>query len=136
MTSYALKNSDLYSYATIQIQSHGFMVRTNEEFMYEIDIDSICGMTLRVHAGPMNPKNPMIKPEDVDRMIWDERSKGGNSFIMVYRSGKTKEEVLKLLHPQLKDHLAKRKAMYELLAKNAQSMLDVLDSNIIDQHIC
>lgn len=130
-----IKNGDLYCYATIDVSSHGFMIRTGEEFMHKIEICPLIGVELQGTSG-RTTLNVSVNPESIDKMVWDERLKDGNSFIMVYRAGKTVKEVLLMIHPQLKTHLTKRKAVYETLIKNVDEMLAVLDASVVTEHIC
>ena len=133
-----IKEGDLYSYATLNVQSHGYTVKTNEEFYYEVELNNFpdVHMTLRVHAGNYNPDNISIKPENIDRLIWDPRSYDGCSLVMVYRSGKTKEQVMNMIKPQLLNHMDIRYKGYLTLVNNAGLMREMIDRDFVDHFIC
>jgi len=124
-----MKDGDLYSYANVYVESHGFLIRTNEDFMYEVLVDPILGLELQIGTGDGGYSlNFHVKPEDIDKLIYDQRGKDKyHAYMLVYRSGKSREEVLKLIQPQLREVLEKRLAAFEELVFNAQEMLIVVD---------
>ena len=113
---------ELCSYATVVIQSHGFMIRTNEEFAYPVDVDKFLGVTVQVHAGPMNPKNVLIKESELNKLVFDQRERDANHFVMVYRAGRTKEQVLDMIQPQLLAVMHKRERAMREVVDNAHMM--------------
>lgn len=132
-----MKDGDLYSYATIDIASHGFNIKTNEDFMYEIKVSPVSEfeakagllpyVELQIGTNDYGSMNLRVQPEDIDRVIRDKRSQSFDSFIMVYRAGpKSKEEIIDLIRRQLADILILRKGAYEILVKNAGEMIETL----------
>ena len=122
-----IKDGDLYSYATIYVETHGFIIRTNHDFMHEVQLSDWLGVELTGTHSSSTP-NVSVPIGDVNKMVWDDRGRNPrtNAFIMVYRSGKTEFEVLEMIRPQLREHLQKLTAMYELLTANASEMAEVL----------
>lgn len=122
-----IKDGDLYSYATIHVESHGFMVRANHEFMYEIELSDWLGVELKVNPAGHH-HNVSVRPDQINKMTWDDRNRNGSSgYVLVYRSGKSEAEVLEMLRPQLQEHLITRKKAYATLVLNADEMLAALD---------
>lgn len=130
-----VQNGDKLSYATITIGSHGFDIRMNPLAHFEAELSSVGVELLRINA---QNNNIIIAPDEMEKMIFDPRAKGGSlqSFVVVFRSGKTEEEILNLIHPQLKMWVARYKAMYENLLANASEMLEVLEKGPTKQHLC
>lgn len=112
-----------YSYVTVNIQSHGYMVRTNEDFAFDgVEYGEdliICGYSDATH----HPKNVRIKRDEVTRLVWDRRGPDASSYVFVYRAGKTKDEVFFLLRPQLRKVLRLHMKAYQQLAANFKQMI-------------
>lgn len=125
-----IKDGDLYSYANVYVESHGFLIRTNEDFMYEVRVDPILGVELLIGTCESGTLNFHVQPSDIDKLIYDRRLDHVlRSHIMVYRSGKSKEEVLKMIQPQLREVLEQRRKAFEELVFNVEEMLIVVDEN-------
>lgn len=130
-----IKDGDLFCYATISVQTHGFMVRANETFPRPVELSPMFGVELMQTAG-RNSVNVSVHPDEVNKLVRDDRSKDGSSFVMVYRAGKTAEEVHAMIQPQLKDHMLRLKKIYEVLVKNADEMISILEAGPTTEHIC
>ena len=132
-----IKDGDLYSYATIYVESHGFTVNTNHEFMYPVELSDWLGVELKVNP-PGHHNNVSVRADQINTMTWDDRNRNGSSgYVMVYRSGKSEAEVLEMLRPQLQEHLLRRKAAYELLVTNADEMIELLNEPMAERdYLC
>lgn len=122
---------ELCSYATVLIQSHGFMIRTGEEFAYPVDVDKFLGVTVQAHAGPMNPMNVLIKETELNKLVIDQRERDANHFVMVYRAGRMKQQVLQMIQPQLQEVLHRReKALREVVDNALKMYAHVCEANL------
>ena len=125
-----IKDGDLYSYATISVESHGFMVRTNHEFMYPVETSDWLGVELKVNP-PGHHNNVSVRPDQLNQIVWDDRNRNGSSgYVFVYRSGKSEAEVLEMIRPQLQEYLKRRKEAYRTLVLNADEMISQLDEQM------
>ena len=139
-----IKNGDLYSYATVDVESHGYLIRAHEDYMYEVEVHPATDwlhaeIELQIGSdGNGYSLNLKIKPEEIGMLIFDPRSRGvSRSYIFVYRSGKTKEEVAELIRPQFTEVMEQRLDAFKILVFNAQEMLDVLKSEKpVDDYLC
>lgn len=115
-----MKEGKLYCYATAFAESHGFMVKTNREFEYPLEAETEKGFKLH------GTNEVYLKPGQVNVFMEDPRLKHidrMSAFVMIYEAGKTDEEVIELIKPQLAEMLEMRAKVYELMAKNAREML-------------
>lgn len=135
MNNPEIKDGDLFCYATIYVGTHGFMIRPNETFHREVELSEMFGVELKNTHSSKSP-NVSCDVDKVEKMIRDDRSKDASSFIMVYRAGKTAEEVVAMIQPQLKEHMLRLKKVYEALVKNTAEMIQVLEGEPVAEHVC
>lgn len=139
-----IKNGDLYSYATVNVELHGYLIRAHEDYMYEVEVHPATDwlheqIELQIGSdGDGYSLNLKIKPEEIEQLIFDPRSKViSRSYILVYRSGKSKEAVAEMIKPQLAEVMEQRLEAFKLLVFNAQEMLDVLKSETpAEDYLC
>ena len=133
-----MNNGDFLSYATVQIQSHGFAIQTGTTHSFRAEIEDFEGGKCLITL--LNTKGISISGMEIDKLIWDTRLSQDGVYLMVYKFGKTDEEVLAILQPQILDIMKKRKRMYDALSENAAEMCSVLSSSssssIPRVHIC
>lgn len=117
-----------FSYVTVNIQSHGYMVRTNEGYEFDgvkygagyIGEDLIiCSYSSETH----HPNNVRIRLDEIGKLVWDRRNSGTGNYVLVYRAGKTKDEVFFLLRPQLRKMLRTHLKAYQQLVINFKQMI-------------
>lgn len=121
-----IKDGDLYSYATINVASHGFMIKTNDDFCYPVEVTDWKGVEV-LSCSSGSSSNVVVPKDDIGKLVWDRRLTH-DSLVMVYRSGKSREQVLEMVRPQLREHLLLRKELYEMMTFNCGEMADVLTS--------
>lgn len=124
----------LYSYATILVLTHGFSVRTNREHTSEALINEE-GIELLVNMPPNHPYNVSVKPDELNKVVWDIRSKTGTNFVMVYEHGLPEEEILAIIKPQLVELMQMFRKNYETLIKNVDAMITAVHDNKFE-YIC
>lgn len=126
-----IRPGEMVSYATVMIQSHGFMVHANEKFSYPA-IVSTGVITLEG-----TPSELSIPETEFEKLIIDTRAvlRSGGNFVMVYRAGKTEAEVHDMLRPQIREWLKRHIKAYQTLADNANEMVESLDKGLIE-HTC
>jgi len=130
-----VQDDDKLSYASISIQSHGFDIRMNAHAFFPAEVSSM-GIELK-HTGGERHQPIMIDLNEMEMMVFDNRDDvRQNSFVIVFKYGKTEEEILNLIHPQLKMWMGRFKKMYEMLLKNTDEMLAVLENGPVKQHLC
>lgn len=127
-----------YSYVTVNLQSHGYMVRTNEGFEFDgVNYGNsnvlhdliVCSYSSETH----HPNNVRIRLEDIGKLVMDRRATGPGSFVLVYRAGKTKDEVFFILRPQLRKLLRTHLKAYQQLAINVKQMMA---APLVDDFLC
>ena len=128
-----MKNGDFYSYATVSVQSHGFMIQAGHDHHFRIEVNTIFN---RPFVELKNTRGIAVIPEQINKLIWDTRLQQDGCYLMVYKSGKTCEEVLEMINPQLVQIITNRKKDYETLASNSQKMIDALKSPHTSEFIC
>ncbi len=135
-----IKDDDLYSYATVSFESHGFIIQAHEDYMYKIKVDPIgphrstIGLELQIGTdGKGYSMNILVGAENIDVLIRDHRAPNRfNSYIMVYRSGKSEAEVFEMIRPQLRDVMLQHAVAYQLLTDNTNEMAYVLGLGPLD----
>lgn len=133
MTTSNLSN-DKYNYAIVNVDTHGFTVRTNHEarFASRVELkESPYGNKLEL----IDTNEVSISPDDVNVLVFDRRP-GSRSMIMVYKQGLTEQEVMGLLHPQVKNMLDQTIRMYALFEKNAEEMRAAVESTLPNDYFC
>lgn len=134
-TEQEIKDGDLFCYAVINVATHGFMVRANETFPREVEVSPMFGVEL-LNTHSTKTANVCCAVDRVNKMIHDDRTNDPHAFIMIYRAGKTAEEVRAMVQPQLHAHMLRLKNVYEALVKNAIEMIEVLETECPESHIC
>lgn len=133
-----IKDGDLYSYATMHLEAYGFLIRTNEDFMYKVTLDDILGVELQIGSdGNGYSLNIRVQPENIGKVISDPRGQSHSSYILVYRSGKSREEILELIRPGIVELLEQRFKVYQELTANVSEMLDFARADKFDtDYLC
>jgi len=127
-----MKQGDLYSYATISLQSHGFSIRTNRDFRYELVGNYMDGFVL---DGTVDNK-VHVKPDESEVLRIDDRfPKDRSNYIMVYPADQSEEHITNTILRQLEVVLKQHVEVYQTLYENAKSMLTEVQKGKTG-HIC
>ena len=135
-----VQDNDKLSYASITIGSHGFYIRMNTQATFLAEVSCMGIELLHTKGNIPSGQNILIQPNEMEMMVMDNRRgmDGGSfqSFVFVFKAYKTEEEVLKLIHPQLKMWMGRFKRLHETLLKNTNEMLTVLEEGMVQEYIC
>jgi len=127
-----MKQGDLYSYATISLQSHGFSIRTNRDFRYELVGNYMDGYVLN---GTVDNK-VRVKPDESEVLRLDDRFPNDRSnYIMVYPADQSEEHITNTILRQLEVVIKQHVEVYQTLYENAKSMLTEVQKGRMG-HIC
>lgn len=126
-----------YNYATVNIDTHGFLIRTN----HNVDVEYASTSEPYESNGAtwmrlVDTNGVVYLASEENKLVYDRRSHDHRSMIMVYKHGLTEQEVLDLLHPQMKEMLDLTVKMYQLFAKNAEEMRAAVESTLPIDHFC
>jgi hypothetical protein len=127
-----MKPGDLYSYANISLQSHGYSIRTNRDFSYELIGNYMEGFVL---DGTVDNK-VKVKPDESEVLRLDDRFPNDRSnYIMVYPAGMPEEHITNTILRQLEAVLKQHVEVYQTLYENAKAMLAECSKGKTD-HLC
>ena len=127
-----MKQGDLYSYANVSLQSHGFSIRTNRDFRYGLVGNYMDGFVL---DGTVDNK-VKVKPDESEVLRLDDRFPNDRSnYIMVYPADQSEEHITNTILRQLEVVLKQHVEVYQTLFENAKSMLTEVQKGKTS-HIC
>lgn len=131
-----IKDGDLYSYAVVHVGTHGFTVDPHEDYSSPIEFIPASDPRLKDQIKLLHTNGVVVNVEDIDVLIKDARQKEPGNMIMVYRAGKTADQVLEIIHLQLRDKLQQYQMIYQKLLDNAREMTDAIDEKMVAKFFC
>ena len=129
-----MQNHDMYSYAIITIDTHGFDIKAHTKYSFrareKLGMENYFELNL---FGPDDPQNPWFCMDEVDKVVRDRRNI--HTYLMFYKSGKSEQDVLELIYPQVLTLLRQYVVLYRVLADNAHEMAIAVEQKQVS-HIC
>lgn len=130
------KDGDLYCYAVVKINTHGFRVDPFEDHSSPVEFIPSSHPKLKDQIELLHTNNVAINVEDIDKLIPDARANDVGTMIMVYRAGKTADQVLEMVKPQLRARIVQFQKMYQQLVDNCGEMISAIDDQMVTNHFC